>query len=191
MQARKKLRSHYLKLRSQLADQTCVEHGYSIAQYLLNSSLFQESKKISFYMAVNGEVPLEFLLNTSLTLQKDCYLPCMSSLEQTLEFRKFSLHDRLEKNKFGILEPLPTSPSIAPEQLDIVLTPLVAWDKLGHRLGMGAGFYDRTFAFKTTTTSKPWLIGIAHQCQQHPALVNMPWDVNLDALVTEIGFYDF
>ena len=95
----------------------------------------------------------------------------------------------LRRNRFQIPEP-DVSPAewLPPSALDLVLTPLVAFDSTGTRLGMGGGFYDRSFAFlrdPDPVGHRPRLIGLAYEFQQVEALVRQPWDVPLDAAATE------
>ena len=71
--------------------------------------------------------------------------------------------------------------------LDLIITPLLAWDKSGSRLGMGGGFYDRTFAH----TPRPPLWGFAYDAQQTEHIARAPWDVPLDALASESGMMFF
>jgi 5-formyltetrahydrofolate cyclo-ligase len=75
--------------------------------------------------------------------------------------------------------------------LDVILMPLVAFDGQGNRLGMGAGYYDRTLAFLRHRRHwrKPRIIGLAYEFQRMPALPAEPWDVPLDGIITEAGFY--
>lgn len=78
--------------------------------------------------------------------------------------------------------------------LDLVVMPLLAFDTAGSRLGMGGGFYDRSFAFKRRSgkrSNKPHLTGIAYQFQQAEALNRQTWDVPLDAISTEKGITHF
>src|SRR5687767_13746260 len=93
----------------------------------------------------------------------------------------------MRRNRFGI--PEPTGRRCAPQQLDLVLLPLVAFDRRGARLGMGGGFYDRTFAFlRVAGRRKPRLVGLAHHFQEVAQLPREPWDVPLAAIVTERGW---
>ncbi|KKO08765.1 hypothetical protein LCGC14_0038840 [marine sediment metagenome] len=94
--------------------------------------------------------------------------------------------DRLSYNRWGIPEPRPGLRHIvSPRRLDLVLMPLVGFDDAGNRIGMGKGYYDRTFAFRRRQCSRPTLIGLAHECQQvAEGLTPAVWDVALDALVT-------
>ncbi len=100
-----------------------------------------------------------------------------------MEFHRFNDGDEVQNNRFGIAEPHARAPLIEAPALDVVLVPLVAFDPLGHRLGMGGGFYDRYLPRLTPDTP---LIGVAFACQQHhEALPSQAWDVPLHAVVTE------
>ena len=86
------------------------------------------------------------------------------------------------KNKFGIWEPKLNVQSVLPlEELDILFTPLVAFDKQGNRLGMGGGFYDRTLQHWQKSSFIP--VGLAHQCQQAEQLPTEAWDVPLHQIL--------
>jgi len=93
-------------------------------------------------------------------------------------------------NRFRIPEPaLHARHRISPMALDLVLTPLVAFGDEGARLGMGGGYYDRTFAWlhHRHLWRTPRLIGVAYGFQYHPDLEANHWDVPLSAVVTEEG----
>jgi len=90
----------------------------------------------------------------------------------------------LSKNRFGILEPSPSLVSFSPQCLDIVLVPLVAFDEEGHRLGMGGGFYDKTFSFRKDK-AVPRLIGLAYSIQKGKHLPQSLFDITLDEVITE------
>jgi 5-formyltetrahydrofolate cyclo-ligase len=82
----------------------------------------------------------------------------------------------------GIREPLVDCPLITLAEIDVVLVPGLAWDDAGHRLGRGAGYYDRLFA---VPERQPFRVGLYFETQRMPALPADPWDVPLDAVVTE------
>jgi len=91
----------------------------------------------------------------------------------------------LIKNQYGIAEPKRNPrDAIAPWKLDIVITPLVAFDRDGNRLGMGKGYYDRTFSTKQHGWRKPKLVGLAFSLQE-ATFIHHAWDVPLDMVVTE------
>lgn len=103
-----------------------------------------------------------------------------------MRFLHYRQGDVLEKNRFGILEPLRHQTNRSPRGLDAVLMPLVGFDRAGHRLGMGGGFYDRAFAFRFARShGRPLLIGLAHSIQEVDSLDACHWDVPMDAIVTD------
>jgi len=88
---------------------------------------------------------------------------------------------------------MPQSPDAALFSLDLILTPLLAFDQQGNRMGMGAGYYDRSFAFRRYRQQwqQPRLVGTAWSFQEQQQLNAQPWDVPLDALVCEHGWRSF
>ncbi len=98
----------------------------------------------------------------------------------------------MHHNRYGIAEPLtPLSSFWRVSQLDIVLFPLVAFDSSGGRLGMGGGFYDRTFAHLLNSRKRPGFVGVAYEEQQVASLPIEPWDIPLDAVVTPEKIYEW
>lgn len=181
------LRQQMRTRRNKLSSVQQQQAAKSVAIRLQKHPLFQHSHRIAGYLANDGEVDPTPLLQCAQRLGKHIYLPVLAG--QSLSFVRYrpgvtSLHT----NQFGIPEPraLP-SQTITPEQLDLVLLPLVAFDCRGGRLGMGGGFYDRTFAFKRRRQqrSRPLLLGLAHQLQRVPALPLEHWDVTLAGIATD------
>jgi len=165
-------------------------------QACLQLSAFIEAtsyKSIAAYFACKGELdPMPFLLLAH-SLGKKCYLPVLhTEKEPTLHFAAWTPDSKMPKNEFGIPEPVYSSDTgIAPYALDIVIVPLLGFNHLGHRLGMGGGFYDRCFSFKQKSDAllTPKLIGFAHEAQRCNSLEKMPWDVKMDAIVTPQRIY--
>lgn len=98
----------------------------------------------------------------------------------------------MRRNRYGILEPQ-TWRAMRVTDLDIVFVPLVGFDSRGVRLGMGAGFYDRAFAFRRLRSHwhRPRLVGVAFACQEVDRLLESRHDVRLDAVITEQGLITF
>ena len=104
-----------------------------------------------------------------------------------------TLKSRLALNRFGIPEPATTSREIkSARNLDLILLPLVAADRHGNRLGMGGGFYDNSLAFlhRRHIWKLPHIIGVAHDFQIVDNLPSDPWDVQLNALITDTNHYN-
>nr|VFK20302.1 MAG: 5,10-methenyltetrahydrofolate synthetase [Candidatus Kentron sp. LPFa] len=124
------------------------------------------------------------------SMGKKAYLPVLHG--KGLWFLPFDANTPLVCNKYGIPEPALSSDSrCIPQALDLVLTPLVAFDGMGRRLGMGGGYYDRTFAYllRRRVFVKPMLVGVAYAFQQVATpLPKNPWDVPLDGVVTDNGW---
>jgi len=99
----------------------------------------------------------------------------------------------LHPNRYGIPEPeCAPAALITAEQVDVVLLPLVAFHRAGHRLGMGAGYYDRSFAFLRSRArpASPVLVGIGYSFQEVAAMPALDHDVPLDFIATEKELID-
>ncbi len=168
----------------------CAERA---AQQFATTNLFKRSHHIACYMPADGELDPLPLMQRIWSKNKTCYLPVLSPLPaRRLWFAPYRDGDPLVYNRFGILEPSLSMNELAGAwMLDLIITPLVAFDKRGNRLGMGGGFYDRTFAFLKYRQfwKKPHLVGLAYDFQQVAHIQPQAWDVPLQGIVTEAGFY--
>lgn len=162
---------------------------------MANFKPFRQSKRIAFYHAVNGEIDPRPLLDEALSRGKTPYLPILRRDTVTgLWFAPYQHNSKLQLNRFGIPEPVCVQRQlIKPWALDLVFVPLVAFDDQGHRLGMGGGYYDRTFAFKLQRShlTGPVMVGLAHNLQHRPSIASNPWDIALDWVITETHRYRF
>jgi 5-formyltetrahydrofolate cyclo-ligase len=103
-----------------------------------------------------------------------------------LRFSPWRPGDALVTNRYGIPEPdVAASPALDAQAMSLVVLPLVGFDANGQRLGMGGGWYDRSFAFRNEHPAPPWLVGAAFATQQVDAIAAEAWDVALDAICTE------
>ena len=166
--------------------------SYALAEHVAASRLFQTSQRIAFYLPNDGEIDLQPLLEYAWQVNKQCFLPVIGPRNsRRLWFLPYTKDIPLEQNRFGIPEPVHHrgERQFKPHALDLILLPLVAFDKNGNRLGMGGGFYDRTLAFLAQRQhwQKPRLLGTAYQFQQHKNLPTQPWDIPLGGVVTEQG----
>lgn len=179
-------------LRAQLKQQrralTAAEQqlkSQQIIERLLAQPEFQQAHHISCYLPLASEVQTQTIIAAVWAADKCCYLPVVT--EQELLFAKFSAGDDVVTSQFGFQQPQDCSDTIAATKLDLVLVPLLGFDSACYRLGMGAGHYDRTFAFLNNTprATQPLLFGLAFAVQEIAALPHEPWDVKLDAVITE------
>jgi 5-formyltetrahydrofolate cyclo-ligase len=155
--------------------------------------IFGHPGYVAGYWAVGGEVPLHVLQLRLFPGQVWC-LPLLeeSGDGPALAFSPWRQGDPLATNRYGIPEPdVAPASRLPPDELHVVLVPMVAFDDAGHRLGMGAGYYDRSFGFRLRSPSPPLLVGVGYEFQRVPALAAQPWDVPLDAVLTERGLQRF
>lgn len=187
---RHSLRREMRRCRRALSPRQQEQAAHRLDRLLARQPLFQRSRHIAFYSASDGEIDPFPLLSTALRRGKRCYLPVLHPGQaNSLWFLPFNATMPLVTNRFGIPEPAVNSGRAMPAaELDLVLLPLVAFDHSGARLGMGAGFYDRTFALKASQKGcNPVLMGLAHSCQAAEQLPVQPWDIPLRAVATESG----
>jgi len=175
---KQQLRTQLRQQRRALSQQKQLTHAEALATHFSINPIFLQAGHIAFYLANDGELSIEPLLKQALQAGKHCYLPKVVC--------RYDIDSALEENRFGIKEPAGELQILAAEKLDLVLLPLVGFDQTGRRLGMGGGFYDRSFAFKAENiTDKPQLIGVAHSIQECQNLPKESWDIPLDAVLTE------
>lgn len=185
------LRENKRQLRSQFPQLQQDLLTKQICHHIVNTAIFKASQNIASYFAMPGEVKTDGLIESLWRAEKHCYLPVLNPIgEHSLVFIPYQSNDILQNNRYGIAEPLFVEHKIFPApQLDLVFLPLLAFDNQGQRLGMGAGYYDRTFAFlrQQSRPSKPLLIGLAYEWQRTPYVIAEPWDIPLDGVCTETG----
>ena len=170
-----------------------------LCRILQRDPLFIRSKRIGFYLASDGEISPQPLIEIALKLGKQCFLPVLHPIRHNrLWFVRHQPGSRLIKNCYGIPEPdIRRQPRALPQTLDLVLLPLVGFDPQGGRLGMGGGYYDRTFAFKQKATDvtrksvrrSPYLLGLAHELQKQPSLELADWDIPLAGIASDQQLY--
>jgi 5-formyltetrahydrofolate cyclo-ligase len=158
----------------------------------LRHGLLLRAQRIGFYLPNGGEFDSHPVLNQALLMQRECYLPLVPRRGRILRFGRFNRNTRMTTNRYGIAEPVDARP-IRARQLDLLLIPLVGFDQQGYRLGMGGGYYDATLAFMhhRRLWRKPRLVGVAYECQRVAMLPHDPWDMPLDAVLTERQLYRF
>jgi 5-formyltetrahydrofolate cyclo-ligase len=162
------------------------------AAHVLALPVYKHARRVAAYMAVDAELDPEPFIGRARADGKEVYLPVLAG-EQFLHFQAYAAGTPLRPNRYRIPEPVnDPKTALRPAYLDLVLAPLVAFDVRGHRLGMGGGYYDRSFAFLKDARAKgPALIGLAYECQKLAALPAESWDVPLVGVATEQQFYSF
>lgn len=180
---RKALRAELRQRRRELPAAARIDAADHLAARLLALPFAPQRGHVAGYWAMDGEIALH---RWQLTLP-DTVTYCLPVLhDNVLRFAPWRPGQALRQNRFGIPEPdLDPADTRDAAAMDLVVTPLVGFDAQGGRLGMGGGWYDRSFAFRHDRPAPPWLVGAAFAVQQVDALPVASWDVAVDAICTE------
>lgn len=182
------LRRMLLKTRKSLTKEEWKEKSDRICFHLQSSPLFTQAKTVLAYFSFRQEPDL----NTLFINNHHCWgFPrCVGDtlywhiieLQNFTETRNFA---SLQIGAYGILEPLPNTPTLQPEAVDLILVPAVACDEQGYRLGYGGGYYDRLLS--SPAWASKLAIGIVFEFAYLPQLPTNSWDVQLHGVCTENG----
>ena len=164
------------------ADRAAADRA--IAARIRNLDVFRRARRIAVFLAFDGEPSLRRVIEDAARAGKRIYAPIIT--RKAMTFAELDGSARLGTNFFGISEP-DEAKRIDPRRLDLVLTPLVAFDDCGVRIGVGRGYYDRCFRFLHTRSAwhRPKLLGVAYELQHVHTIAPEPWDVPLWGAVTE------
>jgi len=184
---RQALRTELRQRRKALSPTQQAAASAWVLRHLAKLPHFMRAQHVALYLANDGEIDPMPIARQLWKMNKHCYLPVLHPTQaRQLWFVPFFPDSQLTPNRFGIPEPdHRAGHKMPPHLLDIVLLPLVGFDRKGGRLGMGGGFYDTTFAFHQGKKTKPWLLGLAHSCQEVDALELAAWDIPLYGVVTD------
>ena len=180
------IRQNLRHIRANLSPSFQQKASQSVCKKIKKLKAFRYANKLALYHAINGEISLDSIWSSAPYQGKFCYFPSLKK-DRSLCFLPATPATNNKDNHFGIPEPdVCTSQAGCVEDLDIIFLPLVAFDKAGNRLGMGAGYYDKTLA----GTKGPLLIGVAYQFQLVDHIKTHAMDVPLNVIITEKSIYD-
>ena len=181
----KEIRKELRKVRKSIDAPTRKKKGKKLLYQCQKNAIFRNAKHIAIFTPNDGEIETLDTINFLTNQGYFVYLPIL--VKERLKFSKIGKFYR--KNRFGIDEPI-FSPLKGAHKMDIILMPLVGFDKNKNRLGMGGGFYDKTLSFHTKLKSfrVPKLYGLAFDAQEVGHLTSKPWDVPVDGIVTPTRF---
>lgn len=160
-----------------------------LARLLASLAPLAEATHVAGYWAMDGEISLHAVMPRL----ADGVAWCLPRLTpgKRLVFAPWRTGEPLVANRFGIPEPdVELDACLDPDRIDVVLAPLVGFDRAGHRLGTGGGYYDRSFAFRLQAGPPPLLVGVGYAMQQRDAIERHDWDVPMDFIATEAELID-
>ena len=179
------------KKRAELDKTRQANYSKEICQQVANSGALDGATHIAIYLPVRGEADPTYLQNIKQLIDRQFYLPILSKRNKNhLEFALYNKATSMKLNCFNIPEPDVDSDALLTDlkKLDAVIMPVVAIDRSGNRIGMGGGFYDRTFAFRKSERSKPELIAFAYDFQLTKQQNPQVWDVPADTVALQSEF---
>ena len=202
-QQRETLRLAIRHKRQQLSAHQQHTASLSLVHQLQALSNLTKGSTVALYLTNDGELNTTPLIQWFWQQRVNVVLPVLHPFKKGhLLFLNYQQSTVMKMNRYHIAEPVLAVSQVVPIQnIDVIFTPLVAFDEFGHRLGMGGGFYDRTLAGlyvsqqqvdnpqlaqKPRKPRKPHIavIGLAHDCQQVARVPTEPWDIPLSTIVT-------
>jgi 5,10-methenyltetrahydrofolate synthetase len=185
--AKKGLRRSVLEQRRSLSPAEIRQRSEQILQTLLLLQTFKQAKTIMCYAAVADEVQTKEIMACACRLGKKICIPYIRDKAGIMDAVYVKESEALVAGAYGIFTVETTKAEIvSPEQIDLVLVPGAAFDRAGHRLGLGGGFYDRFLA----QTQNAFCLALAFFCQIKELVPYEPHDHLMDAVLTEQGLLD-
>jgi 5-formyltetrahydrofolate cyclo-ligase len=182
------LRAEVLARRDAVAAEERTRRSNTAATHVRALPEISAAARVSAFLGLGTEIETLPLLRSLHRLGHEILLPRVVAFGQPLRLHRWRPGEELIRGRRGLLEPHPEAPELVP---DAVVTPLVAFDRSGTRLGYGGGFYDRTFAAMLARGHRPPRIGLAFSCQEVDAVPRVDHDLALDLVVTEAGVLRF
>jgi 5-formyltetrahydrofolate cyclo-ligase len=182
IKVRKLMRSR----RALLTSKQLMQAERKLAKVGRASNRLLQAKNILSYAPFAGEIsPAKLVSNLA---SPRVHLPLITNF-RLCSMRFYSANGIDSLNRYGIEEPKAIGSPTPANNFDVILLPLVAFDRAGNRIGMGRGYYDRALqALSHQHSTRPYLIGVAHHFQEVKSCQAAAWDVSLDAILTDQEF---
>jgi 5-formyltetrahydrofolate cyclo-ligase len=177
MTSKNELRSYLRKTRQEFVKKPNIQNIFDLNAHILNM-LFAPDVIVAGYQKTGSEVGADAILTAANAHGVMTALPFIGTRNEAMRFKAWKCGQTLVKAPYGFPQPDAEAPDAVP---DIILVPLVGFDRDMNRLGQGAGHYDRIFMNFPNTLR----IGLAWSCQEVACIPTDPWDVPLDAVLTE------
>jgi len=179
------LRREASRARAAMLPQRRAEASAAAAAHFFSEIELRPTDMVAAFWPIRDEIDIRPILSRLMDGGQPVCLPIVVGEGLPLELRLWAPGAPLYPSGFGTLAPDELAPRATP---DVILMPLLGFDRTGTRLGYGGGYYDRTLM---RLGSRPRLIGLAFECQGFERIPRAPHDVPLDAIVTEAGVVQF
>lgn len=177
------LREEVLDARDRLSAKSRADASTAIERIGASQIEVAAGEIVSGFFPIRSEVDIRPLMTSLECRGAQLCLPVVMDRE-TLEFRQLTSDTNLVETGFGTVGPGPDAAIVQPQ---LMLVPLAVFDKTGHRIGYGAGYYDRAIARLRQAGKPPRLIGVAFDMQEVDKVPNDGHDIAMPAILTESG----
>lgn len=180
-----KQRRHALDARRSMSREQRDTASKKINSKIVHSREFTAAESVACYLPMRDEVDPSHIIERAWRANKRVFCPVIGK-KRSMVFQQLERDTTVIRNSYGLWEPV-DSETISPNHLDLVVTPLVAFDKDNNRIGMGGGYFDRCFSFLRCRRHwiSPKLVGVAFACQQVDQIDPNPWDIRLHSVCSD------
>jgi 5-formyltetrahydrofolate cyclo-ligase len=190
-EAKKKLREAVLSRRDGLSAEARATAAIAVEKRFFALDAYYHAHAVMAYMSFGTELDTAAIVDALFWSGKTVVLPRVDRASKSLKLHRVESRKDLIAGVWDILEPRADLPTVAIDMVDLVLMPGVAFDLQGHRLGYGAGFYDRLLAGTAERpVPKPLRVAATLDCQVVDAVPAGPNDQSIHILITETRFVD-
>jgi 5-formyltetrahydrofolate cyclo-ligase len=184
-QSQKEIRQAARNARAALSNEERDVRSGLIREKVISASWFRRAEYIACYLPSADEVNTWEIISRAWVMKKRVFVPVIGK-NSYMQFQEITAETELRRNRFGLFEPN-DGEIVSTRMLDVVLAPLVAFDDNNNRVGMGGGYFDRTFSFlrHRDAWTRPKIIGLAFSCQKVEKIPPNPWDIRLFCAVTD------
>ena len=178
---KKKVREEIIKKRNNLLPEIKKEYDALIFKQLIESDIYNKSKKIFTYVSFGSEVDTKKFINYAISDNKDIYVPKTDKVNKEMLAIKINSLNNMDVDKWGILEPKDVDKSKVGDNFDLIIMPGVAFDINGNRIGYGGGYYDKYISKINDTCIK---LALAYELQIVKNIKSEIHDIKVDFIIT-------
>lgn len=187
LEAKRWWRSKVREAQRELTDAYMTEASAKIREKVMHTEEYRKAKTIMLYVNAGKEVVTRTLMDVASRAGKTVCLPlCYDTENHLMEARLWNADYKLVKGAYGIPEPNPDAPIVAPEDIDLIILPCISCDDKCNRLGHGAGYYDR---YLTHLRDDCALMALCYEKILATEIPTESHDKKVDAVITEENIY--
>jgi len=182
MISKKEIRKFVIEKRGKLSKRDKNSFDEKIYTKVKNLRAYKEAEVIFTFISFGSEVDTLRLISDALKEGKVVAVPWIKKEKKLMEAKVIRNLEDMHPGIYGILEPSPEAESLDPQSIDLIITPGVAFDNKGGRIGYGGGYYDKFLAEANSSVPK---IALSYELQRVEDIPLEPFDIKVTALITE------